>query len=75
MKVRTPMCATGWLPREARKGSKASRTPGEKKRADTCQLSSIGGRPRKFWVGARSFKDKRYGDFCDFSMKVNGLSK
>jgi len=45
----------GLYARRIRK-EKGSRTPGSKKRSDTCQLSPIGGMPRKFFMYSRAPK-------------------
>lgn len=66
----------GWNQRKIEKRGKRSVTPGKLKRDDTCQLTSIGGKPRKFFMRSRSYKDRSgYTAFCSFSDKVNGGSK
>ena len=57
--------------KKIRKKGKGSRTPGNKKRSDTCQLTSVGGLPRKAFMKARSYKLKQYPEWCDFIAKLN----
>jgi hypothetical protein len=59
-----------WKSKIFKKG-KGSQTPGNKKRSDTCQLSSIGGLPRKVYSKARSYKLRQYAEYCDFMTRVN----
>ncbi len=49
-----------------------SQTPGHKKNAKTCQLTTIGGLPRKAFARARSRKYKQYEAYCEFFDKING---
>lgn len=51
--------------------SKGSQTPGKTKRSDTCQLTPVGGLPRKAFTRARSYKMKQYPEWVDFVTKLN----
>jgi hypothetical protein len=55
----------------ARKAEKkSSQTPGKKK-AISCQLTLVGGLPRKAWSRSRSYKNKRYSVYCAFMDSLN----
>lgn len=55
-----------------RKGRNPSQTPGHLKNPTTCQLTPIGGLPRKFWGSGRSYKHKNYTMYCTYMDRVNG---
>jgi hypothetical protein len=58
------------------KKGRGSQTPGVKKEW-YCQLSPLFGRPRKSWIRSRSYKNKRYSEWCKLmsGLKGNGGSK
>jgi hypothetical protein len=69
------MAGGTWNKRKIAKKGRGSQTPGNKKRKDTCQLSPVGGLPRKYWARSRSYKDRSYGDYCRTMDKYNGQSR
>ena len=63
-------CAlTRELTRRGRKPK--SQTPGKDK-VITCQLTAIGGFPRKAYIRSRAYKLRGYAEFCAFADSVNG---
>ena len=63
-----------WKARQMPRKGKASQTPGNKKRPDTCQLTAVAGYSRKFWTRARAYKNKHYSVYCAFVNKINHIS-
>lgn len=61
---------SGWNRRKRQKGSRASQTPGKLKN-EHCQLTSIGGQPRKYWIRSRSYKHRNYATWVEFSNAAN----
>ena len=60
--------------RKVQKG-KGSQTPGKKK-GPTCQLTPVGGYPRKAFLRSRSYKmGEAYSEWCRFMDGLNGNSK
>lgn len=59
-----------WKAKKFAKG-KGSQTPGNKKRSDTCQLSPVGGLPRKAFMKARSYKLRQYPEWVAFVTQLN----
>lgn len=57
--------------RQKHKASRGSRTPGSSKRSDTCQLTSVGGLPRKAFMRARSYKMREYPTWVKFVSDLN----
>lgn len=65
-----------WMAYQAPRKGKSSQTPGSKKAADTCQLTPVGGIPRKAFMRSRSYKlGKAYTEWCRFTDKLKGNSK
>ena len=64
------LAGSTWKAKQIVKKGKASQTPGSKK-GNTCQLLPVGGYPRKFFMRARSYKDRSYGAWCKFSDAIN----
>ena len=64
-----------WKQKKMEKKAKGSQTPGHKKRADTCQSTSIGGLPRKAYTASRGYKLRNYHEFCEHSDRLFGGKK
>lgn len=64
-----------WKAHQIDRKGKASQTPGNKKRPDTCQLTAIAGKSRGFWTSARSYKDKNYSLYCRVVDKANNIKR
>ena len=62
-----------WKRRKLSKG-KGSQTPGSAK-VHTCQLTSIGGLPRKAFMRSRSYKYREYSAWIKFQDQNNGGAK
>lgn len=54
-----------------RKYRKRSDTSGKQKRQDTCQKRKVAGMSRSYWISAKSYKDRRYHEWCKFCDGVN----
>lgn len=70
--LRRHLAGGTWKRRKIEKKNKGKQTPGRLKDKLRCQLTPIGGQPRKFFMQSRSYRHPSYSEFETFCRKING---